>query len=278
MQVKPFIKWVGGKRQLLKEIESKMPPKFNNYFELFLGGGAVFFNHKFKNSQKCYLNDYNDELFNLYSVVKSNLPELLYDLDKHINDKDYFLKIRSLDRVDGFKKSDMIARASRFIYLNKTAFNGMWRVNSKNQYNVPFANYKNPELKPEPALQQAAKKLQGIELSCGSYIKLQDKIKKGDFVYLDPPYDPLNKTSSFTSYTDSVFGDKEQTELRDFCNYIDSIGAYFMLSNSNTDFINKLYKNYNINTVEANRMINSKADSRGKIKEVLIINYPTVKE
>jgi DNA adenine methylase len=273
MQVKPFIKWVGGKRQLLKEIESKLPTKFNNYFELFLGGGAVFFNHEFKPNQKCYLNDYNDELFNLYNIVKNSLPSLIDDLDNHVNEKEYFLKIRALDRIEGFKKSDVISRASRFIYLNKTAFNGMWRVNSKNQYNVPFANYKNPDIKPEAALTLASEKLKDATLSCGSYIAQKDKIKKGDFVYLDPPYDPLNKTSSFTSYTDSVFGDKEQSELRDFCNYLNSIGAYFMLSNSNTDFINELYKDYHINTVSAKRNINSKGDKRGAVLEVLVTNY-----
>jgi DNA adenine methylase len=273
MQVKPFVKWVGGKRQLLKEIELKLPPSFNNYFELFLGGGAVFFHHDFKSNQKCYLNDYNDELFNLYSVVKSRLPSLLDDLDKHVNEKEYFLEIRALDRIEGFKKSDVIARASRFIYLNKTAFNGMWRVNSKNQYNVPFANYKNPDMKPEIALTLASEKLKGATLSCGSYVAQKDKIKKGDFVYLDPPYDPLNKTSSFTSYTNSVFGEKEQSELRDFCNYVDSIGAYFMLSNSNTDFVNELYKNYYINTVSAKRNINSNGDKRGAVLEVLVTNY-----
>lgn len=273
MQVKPFIKWVGGKRQLLPEIEKRFPDNFNNYFELFLGGGAVFFNHNFKENQKCYINDYNDELFNLYNVVKNKLPLLLSDLNKHVNEKDYFLEIRALDRKDNFKKSDPVVRASRFIYLNRTAFNGMWRVNSKNQYNVPFANYKNPDLRPEQALTLASAKLQNTTISCGSYLKQKDKIKKGDFVYLDPPYDPLNKTSSFTSYTDSVFGDKEQIELRDFCNYINSIGAYFMLSNSNTAFINNLYKNYNIDTVSAKRNINSKGDKRGAVLEVLVTNY-----
>ncbi len=266
----PIVKWVGGKRQLMFELLKNMPENYNRYFEPFIGGGALFFELQPQNG---YISDMNEELINLYSVVRDDVYELIDDLNKHKVSKEYFLKIRNFDRTEKYNKLSDIQKASRFIYLNRTCFNGMYRVNSQGQFNVPFGNYKNPRIVDAENLINCSKLLKNTEICCGDFSKILNKVKKGDFVYFDPPYVPLNETSSFTSYTKDGFDLDMQFKLRDICDELDSMGVMFMLSNSDTKLVNKLYSNYEIKKVFASRAINANGNGRGKITEVLVRNY-----
>lgn len=273
---KPFVKWVGGKRQLLKQFKElglypphKFNPEVNTYFEPFVGGGAVFFDllPKYAN-----LSDLNSDLVTTYNVIKSKVEELIHSLKKHKNNKEYFLKIRALDVT---KLTD-VEIASRFIYLNRTCFNGLYRVNSKGQFNVPFGKNKNPLICDEINLRRASKELKNVNIKHEDYKSVLKKAKKGDFIYFDPPYHPLNETSSFTSYTKEDFTAENQIELRDTLLELHKRGCFVMLSNSDAKFINEIYSGYKgvrITKVEAGRAINSKGNGRGKILEVLVTNY-----
>lgn len=266
----PIVKWVGGKRQLMFELLKNMPKEYNRYFEPFIGGGALFFELQ---PQNAYISDMNEELINLYSVVRDNVYELIEDLSKHEVSKEYFLGIRNIDRTEKYAELSDVERASRFIYLNRTCFNGMYRVNSHGQFNVPFGHYKNPRIIDENNLLNCSKLLKKTEIKCADFSEILTKVKKGDFVYFDPPYVPLNETSSFTSYTKDGFDIDMQFKLRDVCDELDSKGVKFMLSNSDTKLVNELYANYEIKKVFASRQINANADGRGKITEVLVRNY-----
>ncbi len=266
----PIVKWVGGKRQLMFELLKNMPEYYNRYFEPFIGGGALFFELKPDNA---YISDMNAELINLYQVVRNNVDELIVDLQKHDISKDYFMEIRNIDRTEEYKNWSNIQKASRFIYLNRTCFNGMYRVNSKGEFNVPFGYYKNPRILDENNLINCSNLLQRTEIKHADFSEILKKVKKGDFVYFDPPYVPLSETSSFTSYTKDGFDIDMQFKLRDVCDELDSIGVKFLLSNSDTKLVNELYENYNIKKVFASRQINANADGRGKITEVLVRNY-----
>lgn len=273
---KPFVKWVGGKRQLLKQfrrLNLYPPEKFDitkgRYFEPFVGGGAVFFDLL---PEKGFLSDLNKELVTAYNVIRDDVDGLINSLKKHKKDKEYFMKIRSQDPS---RLSDR-AVASRFIFLNRTCFNGLYRVNSKGSFNVPFGKYTNPMICDEDNLRKVSKALQGIEIKHQDYKEILKKAKKGDFVYFDPPYYPVSKTASFTSYTAEAFLDREQLELRDTLLALSKRGCFVMLSNSDTPFVNKIYsghKEVRITKVEAGRAINSKGAGRGKITEVLVTNY-----
>lgn len=266
----PIVKWVGGKRQLLFELLKNMPKTYNRYFEPFIGGGALFFELQPDNA---YISDMNEELINLYSVVRDSVDELIEDLSKHEISKEYFLEIRNIDRTEEYSKLSNVERASRFIYLNRTCFNGMYRVNSKGEFNVPFGNYKNPRIIDENNLLNCSELLKKTEIKCADFSKIIHKVQKGDFVYFDPPYVPLNETSSFTSYTKDGFDIDMQFKLREVCDELDSMGVKFMLSNSDTKLVNELYANYEIKKVFASRQINANAAGRGKITEVLVKNY-----
>lgn len=272
---KPVIKWVGGKRQLLTEIKKHMPLQFNTYFEPFIGGGALFFDLKL---EKSFINDYNKELTNLYQIIKTKPKELIKDLKIHQNTSEYYYEIRALDRDEKYKKLSKIKKASRFIFLNKTGFNGLYRVNKSGQNNVPYGRYINPNYIDEDNILACSEFLQSATISSGDFEGIKEHVKKGDFVYFDPPYVPLNETSSFTGYTDKGFDEDMQFRLKELCDYIDSIGAYFMLSNSYTKYIEDLYSGYKLITVQANRALNCKANGRGKINEYLVINYNYNKE
>lgn len=277
---KPFVKWVGGKRQLLDQFKlmnlyppEKFDPKTGRYFEPFVGGGAVFFDLLPK---KAFLSDMNNELVVTYNVIKNDVESLIKSLKKHKNDKEYFLKIRVKD-VNKLTDTEI---ASRFIYLNRTCFNGLYRVNSQGGFNVPFAGNKNPLICDEINLRKVSKALKNVEIKKQDYKEVLKKAKKGDFVYFDPPYYPVSRTSSFTSYTKETFLEKEQIELRDTFVELTKKGCFVMLSNSDTSFINKIYKEIKIknkliriNKVYAGRAINSDASKRGKITEVLVTNY-----
>lgn len=266
----PIVKWVGGKRQLMFELIKNMPKSYNRYFEPFIGGGALFFELQ---PEQAYISDMNEELINLYSVVRDNVYELIKDLSKHEVSKEYFLEIRNIDRTEQYTELSDVERASRFIYLNRTCFNGMYRVNSQGQFNVPFGHYKKPRIIDENNLLNCSELLKKTEIKCADFSEILTKVKKGDLVYFDPPYVPLNETSSFTSYTKDGFDINMQFKLRDVCDELDNKGVKFMLSNSDTKLVNELYVNYEIKKVFASRQINANADGRGKITEVLVRNY-----
>ena len=266
----PIVKWVGGKRQLMFELLKNMPKSYNRYFEPFIGGGALFFELQPDNA---YISDMNEELINLYQVVRDEVDKLICDLQKHDVSKEYFMEIRNIDRTEEYQNWSDVQKASRFIYLNRTCFNGMYRVNSKGEFNVPFGHYKNPRILDENNLINCSNLLQGIEIKHADFSEILKKVKKGDFVYFDPPYVPLSETSSFTSYTKEGFDINMQFKLRDVCDELDTMGVNFLLSNSDTKLVNDLYENYNIKKVFASRQINANADGRGKITEVLVRNY-----
>jgi len=266
---KPFVKWAGGKRQILKVLLSRVPKKFNRYIEPFVGGGALFFELRPK---KAIISDINYELINAYIVIRDNVEELIKDLKKHKNTEEYFYYIRSIDP----NTLTSVERASRFIYLNKTCFNGLYRENSKGQFNVPYGKYKNPKICDEENLRAVSSYLNRIDveiLNC-DYKKTCQLAKEGDFVYLDPPYHPLSRTASFTSYNKNGFSEEDQLELSEIFRELDKKGCFVMLSNSNTNFIRKLYSDYKVQEVKASRAINCKPNRRSKANlEVLITNF-----
>ena len=270
--VSPILKWVGGKRQLLPYL-FKNVPEFETYFEPFVGGGALLFEIK---PESAVINDVNEELINLYNVVKTNVEELIIDLKKHKNDEKYFYTIRELDRDrKKYNKLSDVKRASRMIYLNKTCYNGLFRVNKMGEFNSPFGSYSNPKIAHEEKLRAVNKyfNLADIKISCIDFEKSLESAKEGDFVYLDPPYDPVSGTSNFTSYDKGGFGKDEQRRLKTVCDNLEKKGVKFLLSNSATDFILDLYKEYSIKQIRANRAINSNPKKRGAVYEVLVRNY-----
>ncbi len=270
--VAPVLKWVGGKRQLIAQITELLPSSYATYYEPFIGGGAVFFHLQHK---KVVINDFNSELVNVYKTIQSDVEGLIEDLKKHKNESDYFYEIRALDRSDGFDKLTNVEKASRIIYLNKTCFNGLYRVNSSGEFNTPFGRYKNPNIVNEITLRAVHKYLttNNITILNQDFETIFDNIKKNDFVYLDPPYDPVSKSSNFTGYNQGGFSTDDQVRLRELCDKLNKKGVKFLLSNSATDFIKEEYKDYQINIVQANRSINSNAKKRGAVDEVLIRNY-----
>ena len=274
---KPFVKWVGGKRQLLKQFKELglyppdgFDPINSTYHEPFVGGGAVFLDLLPK---KAVLSDLNPELIATYKVIKSDTDALIKLLKTYKYDKDFYTKIRSKNIKD---LSDLQI-AARFIYLNRTCFNGLYRVNQKGEFNVPIGNYNNPLICDVDNLKKISKALKHVKIYNEDYKKVLRRAKKGDFIYFDPPYYPVNRTSNFTGYTAQGFFEKEQAELRDTFVELHKRGCFVMLSNSDTPFINELYSNLDkkikVNKVMAGRNINSNATKRGKIKEVLVINY-----
>lgn len=267
---KPFIKWVGGKSQLLPELEKRIPRNYSRYFEPFIGGGALFFSLE---QRDAVINDINPELVNLYKVVRDNPGDLIDDLQKHVYEKEYFYKIREVDRYPTYTRWSDIEKASRFIYLNKTCFNGLYRVNSKGHFNVPFGRYKNPRILDEPNLRACSRALQGVEIKEGSFTSAIQETLTNDFVYFDPPYIPLNATSDFTSYTKEKFDFLMQLGLRDLCCELNKRSVKFMLSNSSAPLVFELYKDFNIETVGARRSINSKGTKRGEVSEVIVTNF-----
>lgn len=293
ISLKPFVKWVGGKSQLINELEKMLPADgekiLTKYCEPMVGGGALFFNILSKyDFEQLYISDINSELINAYQVIKNNVDSLIEKLrgmqllflpmDEN-GRKLYYYSIR--DKFNSTQLSDTTAteKAAYFIFLNKTCFNGLYRVNRKGQFNVPMGAYKNPIICDEENLRNINKVLQNVMIVCGDYSLSKQFIDKNTFVYLDPPYRPISETSAFTSYNSDTFDDKEQIRLARFIDEINASGAKIVLSNSDPKnvnpedtFFDELYKAYSIKRVSATRMINSKADSRGKINELIICN------
>lgn len=271
--ISPVVKWVGGKRQLLDKI-LPLIPKHSTYVEPFVGGAAVLFELQ---PTKAIINDYNHELINVYNIIKSNPEELIQTLEKHreLNTKDYFYEIRSLDRDPLFDTLTDIEKAARIIYLNKTCFNGLYRVNLSGQFNTPYGKYKNPNIVNASTIRAVSKYLNKdtIKIISGDYKDSLKGLRKGSFVYFDPPYVPISTSSSFTGYTEGGFSLKNQEELKEQCDKLNARGIKFLLSNSDCEFIKELYKDYNIITVKAKRNINRNGSDRGEINEVLVMNY-----
>jgi DNA adenine methylase len=277
---KPFVKWVGGKRQLLNQFKELgiYPPKGfdtkkNTYHEPFVGGGAMFFDLL---PHRAELSDMNHELVTTYNVIRDNHEALIQELtsEAYVYDKEVFLDIRAKQPAE----LSELETAARFIYLNRTAFNGMYRVNSSGGFNVPFGRYTNPKICDGANLQAVAASLSGVKVKHQDYKAVLKRAKSGDFVYFDPPYHPVSKTASFTSYTKGAFLEKEQTELRDAFLELHKRGCFVMLSNSDTPFINSLFEPHQksgikIHKVQAGRSINSNSEKRGKVSEILITNY-----
>lgn len=265
--VAPFLKWVGGKRQLMPSIVEHLPKNIHlyNYVEPFIGGGAVLFHLQPKNA---IINDFNKELINVYEVIKNNLSELIIDLKKHDNNADYFYQIRSLDRTEEFKNLAPVERASRVIFLNKTCFNGLYRVNNAGEFNAPFGRYKNPNIVNELTLKAVNKYFNSnnVVFKSGDYQDVLSEISENSFVYLDPPYHPISESSNFTGYVQGGWDIFDQTRLRDACDQLDSKGIKFLLSNSSSPIIKDLYEKYKITTVKANRAINSNGSDRGEVE------------
>ena len=273
-RVPTFVKWAGGKKQLLGQFEKFFPKKIERYFDPFVGGGAVAF-YLLKTHleiKKIYLSDINEELIITYNALKNNIEELISLLKeyKSKHNKEFYYQIRAED----VKKLSKVQIAARFIYLNKTCFNGLYRVNSKGGFNVPMGSYKNPAVCSEDELREISKLLQKDDVAVKQFYDSVKEAKSGDFVYFDPPYYPLNEKSSFTTYTKDNFLEKEQEHLAKTFKELDKRGCKVMLSNSDTNFIKSLYKEYTINLVSARRMINCDATKRGIINEVVVTNYP----
>ncbi|MDQ5921414.1 MAG: adenine methylase [Pseudomonadota bacterium] len=269
----PVVKWVGGKRQLLPELLKYIPDKFTEYYEPFVGGGALFFALQPKSA---VVNDSNSELINAYKVIKDHVDGLIIDLKKHLNDSKYFYKIRELDRNHlAYNQLSPVEKASRLLYLNKTCFNGLFRVNQAGEFNSPFGSYKNPNIVNEIHLKAVSKYFNSANIifTIGDFESALKGVKKDSFVYLDPPYDPISTSSNFTGYTAGGFNIQKQLRLKEVCDKLNTDGVKFLLSNSATDFIKNLYKDYRIEIVKAKRSVNSNASLRGEIDEVLIRNY-----
>ena len=270
----PVVKWVGGKRQLLKEIGPHLPAGECTYYEPFIGGGAVLFYLK---PERAVINDTNSELINLYMVIKEKPEKLIDDLRRHKNDEAYYYRIRALDRrPDIYSRLTDVERASRIIFLNKTCFNGLFRVNKSGQFNSPFGRYKKPNIINEEKILSIHSYFNSSDITIRNtdYEDSLEGVSEGDFVYFDPPYDPVSVSASFTTYTKGGFNRGEQLRLKKVCDRLDSMGVRFLLSNSATDFIRELYSSYpHMLSVFAKRTVNSRADRRGAVSELLIMNF-----
>ena len=294
MQAKPFLKWAGGKSQLINDIEKALPKEFTSqkftYVEPFVGSGAVLFwiLENFPNVERAIINDVNADLTNTYKVIANN-PEKLIDLLQKFqkqyyafeNDaegrKQFYLEQRTLFNKRSTSKE---TQAALFIFLNRTCFNGLFRVNRKNEFNVPMGSYIKPTICDADNIMAVSKVLQRVEILTGDYQQTLLYADKPAFFYFDPPYKPLSKTSSFNTYAKDEFGDNQQIELRDFCKQLDTLDHFWMLSNSdvkgkdmNDNFFDDLYEEFNINRVWAKRNINANPEKRGKLTELLITNY-----
>lgn len=278
---KPFVKWVGGKRQLLPELDSRLPKNIDVYFEPFLGGGALFFHlaHRVKTAQ---LSDINEELILAYSAAQTNVCGLIDELSKHKNTSEYFSEIRDADRDHDYKWSwSPIQKAARFIYLNKTCFNGLYRVNSEGHFNVPYGKYNNPKIVDAENLYACNSVLcrPGVSLHAKGYLETLPKIEtfvlsgSDVFVYLDPPYIPISISSSFTQYTKDGFTMDDQIQLKQYCDTLTSMGVKWMQSNSSAPIVFELYKDYNIERVSVQRNVSASSHGRGTVDETIIRNY-----
>ncbi|EFW28670.1 DNA adenine methylase [Selenomonas artemidis] len=269
----PILKWVGGKRQLIDSFRPLLPKHISSYCEPFLGGGALLF-HLQPNT--AYVNDINGELIRVYNVVRDHVEELISILSAFKNESDSFYSIRDWDRDSAqYETRSDIEKAARILYLNKTCFNGLYRVNNAGEFNSPFGNYRNPNIVNAPVLRAVSMYLNtaNVQFTSTDYADILSTVQRGTFVYLDPPYDPISETSNFTGYTKGGFTRADQIRLRECCDDLHARGIKFMLSNAATDFICTQYEAYHITIIKAKRAINSIATKRGDVNEVVVRNY-----
>jgi DNA adenine methylase len=271
---RPFLKWAGGKTQLLAQFEPLYPAAgaIRRYIEPFLGSAAVFFEvRRLFRPGETILADGNEELIQVYRSVRDQVEELIRLLEHHqrAHSRSHYQRTRSLD-PGGLPSAE---RAARFIYLNKTCFNGLYRVNRRGIFNVPMGRYTRPPILDPGNLRAARDALQGVDLRVQPFSETPSLARRGDFLYIDPPYHPLSPTSSFTSYTRGSFGEKDQERLAEMYRELSRRGCRIMLSNSDTPFIRDLYRDYDMRRVEARRSINSRAERRGRITELVVLNY-----
>ncbi len=295
-KIRPFVKWAGGKGSLIPQLNNFYPYELKNgtierYIEPFVGGGAVLIDILQKyDIQEVYAFDINIDLINSYNIIKNNVEELITDLKQMETEylklgqeerKNYFYNIRNeYNNYELEENEQNIQRAAQFIYLNRTCFNGLYRVNKNGKFNVPIGSYKNPTICDEDNLRQLSQLIQNVEFQYGDYSRSMEYVTENTFVYFDPPYRPLNVTSGFTSYTKEDFNDDNQRELATFYRELNEQNAKLMLSNSNPKNINEddhffdnIYQGFNINQIQASRMINANSNGRGKISEILVTNY-----
>lgn len=294
---KPFLKWAGGKTQLINDIEKSIPQKFHSskftYIEPFVGSGAVLFwmLNNFPNLEKAVINDINEDLINTYKTITNKPKELISILEilqnefhalegNEENKKLYYYQKRELYNT---RKEEQSGQAALFIFLNRTCFNGLYRVNRKNEYNVPMGGYKKPTICDKENILAVSEVLQKVEILCGDFEQTLDFAKQNTLFYFDPPYKPLSETSSFNSYAKDEFDDNEQVRLRDFCNKLDLSNHTWILSNSdvkgkdeNDNFFDDLYADFSISRVNAKRNINANPEKRGKLTELLITNHSSI--
>ena len=271
----PVVKWVGGKRQLLPQILPLIPKRMSAYCEPFLGGGAVLFALQ---PRRALVNDLNQDLITVYRVIKENADALIEHLSHHENTPEYFYRIRDLDRDrEAYAALSDVEKASRLLYLNKTCYNGLFRVNASGAFNSPYGHYRRPNIVNEQTIRGVSRYFNSCDITFFSedFAAVLDRVPRGGFVYLDPPYDPVSDTASFTGDNRGGFGREEQVRLKACCDALTARGVKFLLSNSATPFIRELYSSYHVSIVQARRAVNSVASRRGAIEEVLVRNYGT---
>lgn len=271
----PVVKWVGGKRQLLPQLLPLIPKRMTAYCEPFLGGGAVLFALQPK---RALVNDLNQDLITVYRVIKEDADALIEHLSRHENTPEYFYRIRDLDRdKEAYAAMSDVEKASRLLYLNKTCYNGLFRVNASGAFNSPYGHYRRPNIVNEQTIRGVSRYFNSCDITffSGDFASVLEQVPKGGFVYLDPPYDPVSDTASFTGYNRGGFGREEQVRLKECCDALTARGVKFLLSNSATPFIRELYGSYRVSIVQARRAVNSVASRRGAIEEVLVRNYGT---
>jgi DNA adenine methylase len=263
---RPFLKWVGGKGQLLEQLGPLLPPMFGRYFEPFIGGGALFFARR---PPRASLSDVNKELIDCYLAVRDHVDQVIAELGKHDYNREHYYAVRAWEP----KALAPARRAARTIFLNKTGFNGLYRVNRAGKFNVPFGRYTDPRFCDEGNLRSCSLALKDVDLCVRTFQSIVDEARAGDFVYFDPPYVPLSDTSDFTSYVAGGFSWKEHEELAGVFRRLARKGVYAMLSNSDTKAVRQLYAGFPIHAVYASRSVNSKGTHRGKVGEVVVVNY-----
>ena len=271
----PVVKWVGGKRQLLPQILPLIPKRMTAYCEPFLGGGAVLFALQ---PRRALVNDLNQDLITVYRVIREDTDALIEHLSRHENTPEYFYRIRDLDRdKDAYAALSDVEKASRLLYLNKTCYNGLFRVNASGSFNSPYGHYRRPNIVNEQTIRGVSRYFNSCDITffSGDFAAVLEQVPEGGFVYLDPPYDPVSDTASFTGYNKGGFGREEQVRLKACCDALTARGVKFLLSNSATPFIRELYGSYRVSIVQARRAVNSVASRRGAIEEVLVRNYGT---
>ncbi len=267
---RPFLKWAGGKGKLLPVLLTYVPARFNVYFEPFLGGGALFFAlYRLRRIQEAVLSDINRELMDTYRALQTDVEAVIRILDTFPYSKEFYYRLRGQDPW----QLPLPQRAARMIYLNKTGYNGLYRVNKQGKFNVPFGRYRNPNYKDFDNLRAVAKALQNVRLECRSFEFILDEAQAGDFVYFDPPYDPISATANFTQYHSRGFTRKDQRRLAEVFRKLAQRGVYVMLSNADTPFIRSLYRDFFVIEVKAPRFINSNPHRRGPHPELLILSY-----